>query len=86
MTPPTTVHVRVTSSPGQIAPSALEVSVTTPPACMDTVAGKQFSHIVNYINHLGPLQSIRVHATELCTADHLTLVVTDGGLDFKTLM
>ena len=73
MTPPTTMHVRVTSSPGQIAPWALEVSVTTPPACMDTVAGKRFGYIVNYI------QSIWVHATECQTADHLTLAVTGWG-------
>ena len=32
MKPPVTVHVRVTSSPGQTALWALEVSVTTPPA------------------------------------------------------
>ena len=30
LTPPITVHVRVTSSPGQMAPRALEASVTTP--------------------------------------------------------
>ena len=30
--PPVTVHVRITSSLGQMAPRALEVSVTTPPA------------------------------------------------------
>ena len=30
LTPPVTVHVRITSSPGQMAPRALEVSVTTP--------------------------------------------------------
>ena len=32
LNPPVTVHVRVTSSPGQIALWALEVSVTIPPA------------------------------------------------------
>jgi len=40
---------------------------------MDTVAGKQFGHTVNYV------QSIRVHATELQTEDGLTLVVTGWG-------
>ena len=30
LTPPVTVHVSITSSPGQMPPRALEVSVTTP--------------------------------------------------------
>ena len=40
---------------------------------MDSAAGKQFGHIVNYI------RSVKVHATELQTAAHLTLVVTGWG-------